>query len=381
MPASRYAVAVDQHVDESLSHDLVELEVTEGLEAPSRFVVRFVVDACEGGVQHVDDERLLPDREGGLLSVLVDVEGTLHCLAHGPITERRIVLRRGIAGSTLELEGRDRSVLLDRVEAASVATELALDHGQATRELLGSVFSSVDVRDTDRARSERDHPVRPTGSVLSVLRQIVGLHGVRMRVGAVATRAGDRIRVTDTAIVAAMPPRSDGDAPVSLVPTSARRSLHVSGDDTCRALDGFEIQERGEARNRGVTLSGIDLRRPAEARTGGVERTAERPLGGASVGGGSTSRVATPPLRAGSLEERQAALQSALDDDAWFISARAETSVDSFGDVVRPTDVVDVRGAGRLYSGPYYVRGVVHRVDRSGHRMTLDLMRNARGGE
>ncbi|MBX3251049.1 MAG: hypothetical protein KF901_27980 [Myxococcales bacterium] len=373
-----YAVAIDGEIDEQLSTDLLELEVSEGLEAPSTCSLRLLADACDARrIAHVDDPRLATGREGGTLTLLVEHDGATHCLLHGVITERRATLRRGVAGSSLEIVGEDRTVLLDRLDAAAEVPEATEPHATLAARLLRLVFSDVEVTGLDRVSPDEDHPLRPTGSVRDVLGQLAGLHGVRFFVRPSVSRASQRVVVRDRARLVAVPARDDAGVPRSLVVT-APEPFHLSGGESCRVLDGFEVQERGETRNRGAALGGVDLRRPSAARRDEVDGPATRPVGGRALGAGA-SRFAVPPSRAGGLDERAAALQSALDDDSWFLRASAETSVDSYGALLRPADVVEVLGAGVRYGGAWLVRGVEHRVDRTGHRMRLDLVRNAIG--
>lgn len=377
MPSLRFAVAVDGTIDDGVSGAVLGLEVTESLEAPATFALTLAVDACdEARIEHVDDPRLATGTEH-VLSVTVAHDGRPHALVHGLVTERRASLRRGIAGSTLELRGEDRSMLLERLDAATEAPQHEESYEDLVRRLLGRVFDRVRVGGLDRVAVDGDHPVRPLGTVRATLDQVAGLHGVRFYVR--PEIAGDRVR--DLAIFEPVPARELVETAQSLVP-SLDAALYVSGGETapgappCGTLDAFEVQERGESRVRSTALGGVDLRTPADAQRDELGGPEARPIGGRSTGA-SRGRIASPVTAAGSLDERAAAQRAALDDDAWFVTASTETSVDAYGGVLRPADVVRVVGAGRRYGGAWLVRGVVHRVSRAGHAMRLELARNS----
>lgn len=377
MPTLRFGVAVDGTTDDALSGAVLGLEVTESLEAPATFALTLAVDACDDArLEHVDDTRLATGTEH-VLSVTVSHDTTSHALVHGLITERRTNLRRGIVGSTLELRGEDRSVLLERLDAATEAPQHEEPYADLVRRLLERVFDRTSIGGLDRVAVDADHPVRPLGTVRATLEQIAGLHGVRFFVR--PELDGDRVR--DVARFEPVPPREASESPPRLVPTGEAR-LYVSGGETapgappCGTLEAFEVHERGESHVRSTALSGLPLGTPSDALRDELGGPEARPIGGRTVGA-SRGRVASPVTAAGSLEERSAAQRAALDDDAWFLTASTETSVDAYGGVLRPADVVQVVGAGHRYGGAWLVRSVVHRVSRTGHAMRLELARNS----
>jgi phage protein D len=73
------------------------------------------------------------------------------------------------------------------------------------------------------------------------------------------------------------------------------------------------------------------------------------------------------------------------DEAAWFITASGEVNTDAYQNVLRPRKLVLVKGAGRQYSGRYYVTRVVHEITMEGlYVQRFEARRNARdlqGGE
>jgi phage protein D len=77
--------------------------------------------------------------------------------------------------------------------------------------------------------------------------------------------------------------------------------------------------------------------------------------------------------------EMQTIAQSVRDEASWFISARGEINSEAYQAVLRPHRLVLVRGAGRAYSGKYYVTRVIHELRGDGsYVQTFEARRNAR---
>lgn len=77
--------------------------------------------------------------------------------------------------------------------------------------------------------------------------------------------------------------------------------------------------------------------------------------------------------------ELQTYAQAVVDRAAWAIRAEGELSTVTYGDVLRAKRPVNVRGAGRQFSGTYYVEKVLHRLSDDGHTQSFTLRRNATG--
>jgi hypothetical protein len=68
-----------------------------------------------------------------------------------------------------------------------------------------------------------------------------------------------------------------------------------------------------------------------------------------------------------------------MDEAAWLISASGEINSDAYQSVLRPHRLVLVKGAGKTYSGKYYVTRVVHEVNHAGdYVQRFEARRNAR---
>ena len=71
--------------------------------------------------------------------------------------------------------------------------------------------------------------------------------------------------------------------------------------------------------------------------------------------------------------------QAVRDEAAWFITAEGEINSDAYQTVLRPHRLVLVKGAGKPFSGKYYVTRVVHQLMGDGtYAQRFEARRNAR---
>ena len=77
--------------------------------------------------------------------------------------------------------------------------------------------------------------------------------------------------------------------------------------------------------------------------------------------------------------ELQSIAQAARDEAGWLITATGEINSDAYETVLRPHRLVLVKGAGKAYSGKYYVTRVVHELKGDGsYTQKFEARRNAR---
>ena len=77
--------------------------------------------------------------------------------------------------------------------------------------------------------------------------------------------------------------------------------------------------------------------------------------------------------------ELQTIAQAVRDEASWFITARGEINSEAYQTVLRPHRLVLVKGAGKAYSGKYYVTRVIHELRGDGsYFQTFEARRNAR---
>jgi phage protein D len=77
--------------------------------------------------------------------------------------------------------------------------------------------------------------------------------------------------------------------------------------------------------------------------------------------------------------ELQTYAQAVVDRSAWAISAEGELTTAAYGAILRARRPVPVRGAGRQFSGLYYVEKVLHTFTGDSYTQRFTLRRNATG--
>jgi phage protein D len=77
--------------------------------------------------------------------------------------------------------------------------------------------------------------------------------------------------------------------------------------------------------------------------------------------------------------ELQTIAQAVRDEAAWFITAEGEINSDAYQAVLRPRRLVLIKGAGKPFSGKYYVTRVIHELKGDGtYTQRFHARRNAR---
>lgn len=100
---------------------------------------------------------------------------------------------------------------------------------------------------------------------------------------------------------------------------------------------------------------------------------------------GLQNRISQPPVvlpsKTGlpSAGELQTLCQAIVDRSAWAIIAEGELNTAVYEGILRAHRTVNVRGAGSLYSGGYYVSRVLHIFSGEGYTQRFELRRNAIG--
>jgi phage protein D len=148
----------------------------------------------------------------------------------------------------------------------------------------------------------------------------------------------------------------------------------------------------GEGTNVNTFKARFDMLRPATAKAMGldietqstqpaqVEKVGLSEQGSSSVHNGDRPRVVllsqTGLTQTGEL---QTMAQAVVDRSGWAITAEGDLHTVAYGGVLRAKRSVEVRGAGRLFSGIYYVEKVLHTLTGDSYTQRFSLRRNALG--
>lgn len=366
-----HQILVDGRPDEALSRALVDFEVFESVRQESRFRVRFAVDVERGKITWIDDARLIPGRDREI-TIVAYVQNLPEVLVHGVIVGRELSLLHGGAGSSLDVLGADRRVVMDRNYSG-----YAVHSGQVStivRQILAKQGFTPDVESVESETfSEMGQSLSQTDSDLAFVQRLAARSGVEFWLSWELLPGG---KVVETAHFRAQPERGRGGL-VSRLTSSlvgSAPTLSINTGDASNTIFSFRSRRRADAPNRSGSISRVDADRGRITKT--EVRGPDSRILGKELGDLAIERSV---LSAGSLAEARRRAQAAINDSTWTIEASAETLGSRIGRLVRPRQIAQVQGTGAFDDGEYLVWAVQHRVDEVDHRMDIELRRNAVG--
>jgi phage protein D len=199
-------------------------------------------------------------------------------------------------------------------------------------------------------------------------------------------------RGTDIQFLRQLARRNGYECYVETHPTSGALEGHFHPprlDQT--ALDTLSVN-LGEATNINSFRARYDMLRPTTVQVSGLDigSQSDQSAQADSValdGLGQTSALPSDRPRVvlasrmglAQTGELQTYAQSVVDRSAWAISAEGELNTAAYGSILRSRRPVPVRGAGRQFSGLYYVEKVLHTFTGDGYTQRFSLRRNATG--
>jgi hypothetical protein len=371
----RYHIYIGGKPHEGLTRDAAEITVTEAMQDASTCVVKFAIDLCNGDYEHLDSGELIPGKDQ-MLSVVAWIDGTQTVIFHGPITGRKVELKHGGPGSSLEVSATDRRVQLDRKCRKFKTWSGTVDF------IVGSIltehkFASQKVESFSKLRfSPESSTLNQSISDLALIKKLGATVSAEFWID--WTLAGGRI--VETAHFSTQPKRNDskgGGFGLSLpIDQPKKPSLRLNTGDPKSTLLSFSSERKTEVPQQSGTIMRIDPR-TGEIKSTRVDQPSTKPLGKKP----ETPKVECEVVTAGSVEEARQTTEAAINDASWLVEAKAETTVYSLCGLLRPRFVVDVNGTGKQDDGEYLVWAVDHQITPAEHRMRLTLRRNAQGGK
>jgi phage protein D len=159
-----------------------------------------------------------------------------------------------------------------------------------------------------------------------------------------------------------------------------------------QSAQGVLSVNMGQATNVNKFKARYDMLHPTAAQATGldidtqsdqpvqVESGALLELGSTPALGGDRSRkVLLSRTGLTQTAELQNYAQAVADQSSWAITAEGELNTVAYGRVLRAKRPVEVRGAGRQFSGTYYVEKVLHTLGGEGYTQRFTLRRNGTG--
>jgi len=382
-------------VEQTFYGDVLMLRVEENTGAANAFQLQMQsTQASDGTWSYIEDPRFAPftpvsiqmgfTAAGGLAGALGAAAGAIGGGAIGgggndglvPVFDGYVTSVRFDSGSepgstTIEVAGLDTSVLMSLEEKVAIFQNMS-DSGIA-QQILGAYGVTVQADSTATVHQDTDTTVVQRTTDARFVRELAQRNGLEFYMETDPTSSDI------TAYFQA--PQLDGtpqnDLAIQFGDQSnlLHLSAHVSGQRPL-AVKVVQIDVASNSANSAqVTDTLLD--------TLGANDT------NALIGAPLDSLVTPADTQAQMLilgpptsdpTEQQTIAQAVRDDAGWFVAASGEINSDAYGSVLRPHRTVLVKGAGKNYSGMYYVTHVTHEMSGSGtYSQKFEAIRNALG--
>ena len=199
-------------------------------------------------------------------------------------------------------------------------------------------------------------------------------------------------RGTDIQFLQTLAQRNGYEIYVELDPETGAVEGHFHRPRLQQSPQGVLSVNMGTATNVNSFHPRYDMLQPATAQAQNVDvhssepqsaqsdSQEDKPLGNApTVPTGDPRQVLMSGTGLSDTGELQTAAQAEVDRSAFAITAEGEVNTVAYGAVLRAKRPVLVRGAGRQFSGAYYVERVLHSFTGDGYTQQFSLRRNAAG--
>jgi phage protein D len=369
MARSAYQIELnDEPVDESFYGDIVSVAVDESATVASTAQLRVhLLMEASGAWTYLDDERL---ELFSKLAVKIGFAGSLERVFDGYVTSVELELGELPGDAHLDVRAVDTSVLMSMEEKVAVWPNLS--DSDIVQQIVGGYGVRVDAQPTSTVHAENDTTLVQRGSDIHFVRELARRNAYEFYFES----------DSDSGEVVAYfaPPQLDG---------TPQRDLAVQFGDAAN-LRSFHVDVSGR-RALNVNIRQLDIK-SASANTADADSVSTALLGAtddAALIDGNLGAAVSPKESAARMlllgpptsdtGELQTIAQSARDHSGWLIAARGEINSVAYQAVLRPRRLVLVKGAGKPYSGKYYVTRVRHEIDAEGeYAQHFEARRNAR---
>lgn len=331
-----------------------QVEVYERAGETTTYAIRLPVAAVGDDLSWLADARVAP---GAVLGVYVATPAGDVCLVRGPVTGHAARIAHGGAGSYVDVLGADVSITLDRTVNTRVWND-ARD-SDAVAAIASEAGLTPDVTTTSAVHRTDVRALAQCDTDLRFVRRLA------RRNGFFAWVTTDAITGMDT--LHFKPPPVGGSPAATIVisqPGANTEAVDLKWDCArptavdARQVDPLSLQDL-DASGTGSPTTALGGKRLSDL-----------------VASAQTTRIVAPGDDSAEVKARA---EGVAVEAEWFIQASLETTLAGLGAAVRAHTVLEVRGLGSLHSGRYFVAGVRHLIDPTGHRMVVELARNAWG--
>jgi phage protein D len=358
MPAVSFTLLIDgSPASPQVMDVLQQIEVEDHAEMADMLRLSLAVGVKENGSGwNVLDDGLFQRLSG--IKVRVNVGNAAAPLIDASVVETNAEFSNEPGRSVLMVVAMDPSVLMNLEEKVRPWPDMA-DSAIASA-IFGEYGFTPQVEQTQPSRQEIDLTTIQRGTDIQFLRQLALRNGY--------------------------------ECYVETNPQGGQPIAHFHKPRLEQSAQGVLSVNMGQATNVNKLKARYDMLRPTTAQANGldietqsdqpaqVESLSLRGLGNApSLGGDRPRKVLLSQTGLAQTGELQALAQAVADRSGWAITAEGELNTVAYGGVLRAKRPVEVRGAGRQFSGTYYVERVLHVLRGDEYIQRFTLRRNALG--
>jgi phage protein D len=377
-------------VDQDFYADVLSLRVEESVASGSSFQLQLATQVDDNGVwRYLDDDRFalftkvsikigftggggLAGALGALGSALGGGGGNdgLVPVFDGYVTDLRFDIASEPGDSSILVSGMDTSVLMSLEEKIVVWTNMS--DSDVVKKIVGGYGTQVAADATTKVHQEEDAVLVQRASDVQFVRELAQRNGFEFYFetdqtsGSVtgyfrAPQLGGTpqpdlaIQFGDDSNLTRFSARLVGQRPLSI--KLAQIDVATNNVNTVKVSD-MQLAKLGD--------------KDAGALVGG-------PLGSLVRPKDTEAQMLISAPATGDETELQTLAQALRDEAGWFITAEGEINGEAYQNVLRPRRLVLVKGAGKAYSGKYYVTRVAHEMSGDGtYTQKFEARRNAR---
>jgi len=374
----------DEAADEDFYGDIVSLTVEESTTTAGTFHLQLrSVHQDDGSWTYLDDDQLalftkvsiqIGFMSGGGLSAalggLTNGNDGLEPVFDGYITAVNVNLGSQPGNAFIDVMGTDTSVLMSLEE--KIVTWPNLSDSDIVQQIVSDYGVQVEADDTATVHDENDTTVIQRGTDIQFVCELARRNSLEFYF--------ETDKDSGDVVAFLRKPQLDG---------TPQPDLAIQfGDDS--NLRSFSTRLSGQ-RPLNVKTEQMDVKENSP-NIGQASDTQFDKLGDKDVNalvGDQLDRLVTPREAQAQMlvlgtptsdaTELQTLAQAVRDEAAWFIDGQGEINSDAYQAVLRPRRLVLIKGAGKQYSGKYYVTSVAHQLRGDGsYTQKFEARRNAR---
>jgi phage protein D len=384
--AKAYQIEFDGNaVDNDFYGDVVSLTVEQNTAGASAFHLQLASrHQNDGSWTYLEDDRFALFTKvkvkigftggGGLAGAVGGLTGSsgddgLKTVFEGYITAVDLALGSAPGTSFLEVSGMDTSVLMSLEE--KIATWPDMADSDIVQQILGNYGVQVQADSTSTVHQEADTTVVQRSTDIQFVRDLAKRNGLEFY-----------FETDDSGTVTGYfrAPQLDG---------TPQPDLSIQFGDGSNLLNFTAHLSGQRPLNVKSVQMDISANSPNSAQVSDMALTKLGDKDASDLIGGPLGSLVTPKDAPAQMlvlgtptsdtTEMQTLAQAVRDEAAWLITATGEIDSDAYQSVLRPHRLVLVKGAGKPYSGKYYITRVVHELKHDGsYRQKFEARRNAR---